>query len=87
MNRIILIGLGVCYVSVCLADNYQQDKVDAYRGLAARSVKERERQYGLDAVQLREHEQRNNDRVDKQLREDSSDEDRQEQRDHEDGVN
>ena len=76
-----------CYAGGCLADNLAQDQVDAYRGLAARSVKERQRQYGLDAVQLRDKQQRDGDRADRQLEQNQYDEDREESQDHEDGVN
>ena len=62
------------------------DQSDAYRGLAARALQDRERQYGLDARQLERDQQTEQDRQDRQTERDQREEDRQDQQLHDDGI-
>ena len=74
----------VVLVASCSA--YADDQTDAYRGLAARALQDRERQYGLDARQLERDQQTEQDRQDQQLEREQREEDRQDQQLHDDGV-
>ena len=62
------------------------DQTDAYRGLAARALQDRERQYGLDARQLERDQQTEQDRQDQQSEREQREEDRQDQQLRDDGV-
>ena len=62
------------------------DQTDTYRGLAARALQDRERQYGLDARQLEREQQRDQDRQDRQTEREQREEDRQDQQLRDDGV-
>ena len=62
------------------------DQSAAYRGLAARALRDRERQYGLDARQLEREQQRDQDRQDRQTEREQREEDRQDQQLHDAGV-